>query len=365
MTAPLLRSLPVVLLAACASRGQDPADQPPAAIPSAGPQRVNSPWPIKTRAHLDLWLHGFAMIQDDTTQVPLFKPGYREQMVVLKNGQNVSTLLDANREQLRARFGVNRDLIGAQFLALQFDNWDVMQQAIQYFLQAEGNPGRATNREVQNIIAVLANVFPAAADRDWLRSFLQSLRDEDARFYRAYWIQEQRDREGVILRLDSLWERSIRPRLGRYLNNTQLARGEFFISLPLDGEGRTLTGGRNVITTNFPDTPAAAVEAIYVFVHEAIIPVSSVAVADNTTPNEKRAGLADRYTSSAAVLGGAMLLARVAPELVDGYARYYLRSARAASAGADAQAALARAFQLPAVIREAISRQLDLVLGGI
>ncbi|MEX2325471.1 MAG: hypothetical protein WD553_01660, partial [Gemmatimonadaceae bacterium] len=23
-------------------------------------------WPIRTREHLDLWLHGYAMIQDDT-----------------------------------------------------------------------------------------------------------------------------------------------------------------------------------------------------------------------------------------------------------------------------------------------------------
>ena len=360
------RVLLLLLVAGCASGGGPAPDAAPSAAEAgAGPQRVNSPWPIRTRAHVDLWLHGFAMVQDDTTQVPYFRPGYRERMVARKNSQNVATLLESNREQLRARLAVNRDLVGAQFLALQFENWDVMQQAIQYFLVAEGNPGRASNPEIQNVIATFASIFPAAADREWLRTFVLSLRDEETKFYRAHWLAEHRDRERVILRLDSLWENDVRPKLTRYLNNTQLQRGEFLLSMPLDGEGRTLTGARTVITTTYPETPDAAIEAIYVFMHEAIIPVSSVAVNDNTTPAEKRAGLAERYTSAAAVIGGGMLLERIAPELAPGYARYYLRSTAAGTVGADPEAALARTFQLPAVIRDAMSRQLDLVLGGI
>jgi len=359
-------SLALLLAALACAGGQQPArDAPPAAAQTPGPQRVNSPWPIKTRAHVDLWLHGFAMIQDDTTQVPYFRRGYRDQMVVLKNQQNVTTLLDEHRAALRARLGVNRDLVGSQFLALQFETWDVMQEAIQYFLQAEGQPGRVSDRALQNVIAGLASIFPAAADRDWLRTFMLALRDEEARFYRAYWLQQQRDREPVLLRLDSLWENTYRPKLTRYLTNTQLVRGNFYLSIPLDGEGRTITGGQTTIAVTFPETRDAAVEALYVFVHEAIIPVSSVAVNDNTTPNEKRTGAAERYTSAAAVVGGAMLLRRLAPDLLDGYARYYLRAANAPSTGSDPESALGRTFSLPDIIREAMGRQLDVVLGGI
>jgi hypothetical protein len=69
--------------------------------------------------------------------------------------------------------------------------------------------------------------------------------------------------------------------------------------------------------------------------------------------------------SAGLVRGGALLLAKIAPELVDGYARYYLRSANVASTAADPRAALAAAFPLPDNIVQAITRQLDIVLGGI
>jgi hypothetical protein len=49
---------------------------------------------------------------------------------------------------------------------------------------------------------------------------------------------------------------------------------------------------------------------------------------------------------------------------VDGYARFYLRAAGVSTTG-DAQAALVREFPLPDLIREAINRQIDAVLGGI
>ncbi|MFN2398072.1 MAG: hypothetical protein ABR543_05420 [Gemmatimonadaceae bacterium] len=331
------------------------------------PERVNSTWPIKTRAHVDLWLHGFAMLQDDTTQVPYFRRGYRNQMVTLRNRANVITQLETNRDRLRARFAINRDLIGAQFLALYFGSWESMEGGIQLFLDAEGDPRRASNQTAQQIIATFGATFPSPADRDWLRLFFLSLREENDKFYRTYWLQQQRDRAPVVTRLDSLWETIHRPKLQRYLNNTQIEAGTFLLSLPLDGEGRTITGGRetNTIAVSFPETPAAAVEAIYVFAHEAIIPVSSVAVSDNVTPTEQRAGLGDRYTANAAVLGGAMLLKRVAPELLSGYSSYYLRAANAPSAVADPMAALERAFPLPDTIRSAIDRQLEIVLGGI
>jgi hypothetical protein len=58
------------------------------------------------------------------------------------------------------------------------------------------------------------------------------------------------------------------------------------------------------------------------------------------------------------------MLQRAAPELADGYARYYLRSARLPVTG-DPMAALAAAFPLPDAIRDAIQRQIDVVLGGI
>ena len=43
--------------------------------PTAEPASPSVIWPVKTREHVDLWLHGFAMLQEDTTFVPFFKCG--------------------------------------------------------------------------------------------------------------------------------------------------------------------------------------------------------------------------------------------------------------------------------------------------
>src|SRR4030081_379249 len=69
--------------------GAGPADQ------TAG--APNAVWPIKTREHVDLWLHGYALLQEDTTFVPFFRRGDSTNMIVLKNRANVVTQLDANR----------------------------------------------------------------------------------------------------------------------------------------------------------------------------------------------------------------------------------------------------------------------------
>ncbi|MDQ3809391.1 MAG: hypothetical protein M3336_03785, partial [Chloroflexota bacterium] len=270
-----------LLLAGCASGRQPARDQGQAAPDELSTQeRVTSAWPVKTRHHVDLWLHGFAMVQDDTTLVPYFRRGYRERMTALKKQANVVTQLDMNRDRLRSRFAANRDLVGGQFLALYFSSWDEMQQAIELMLRAEGDPRRTRDQQAQAVVAMLASLFPTSADREWLRLFTTSLRDENDKFYRTHWQQVQRDRAPVVARLDSLWEYTYRPKLQPYLNNTQLAAGDFLLSLPLGGEGRTVTGGKqaNMVATAFPETRDGVIEAIYVFAHEAISPVASVAV---------------------------------------------------------------------------------------
>lgn len=355
------------LLAACGGGSQTPAPAPAPANPSGVVTNTSAPWPVKTREHLDLWLHGFAMLQQDTTRVPLFRRGYRDAMVVEKNRRGVTTLLDQNRDRLTTRFAVNRNLIGAQFAALYFGSWEEMQRGIDLFLQAQGDVGRARDPQQQQIIAFFAASFNSQADRDWLDLFAKSLADERDKFYHDYWISEQRSRGPVLAAVDSIWQKTYRPKLQTYLSRTQQESGDFILSLPLDGEGRTVSGGKrqNIVALTFPDTPANAIDAIYVFTHEVLGTLSATAISDNITPAERREGLADRMSSAAAVRGGAILLQRAAPELADGYARYYLKAAGVAFPGGDAQAALAAAFPLDARVRDAIEAQIKSVYAGI
>jgi hypothetical protein len=92
--------------------------------------------------------------------------------------------------------------------------------------------------------------------------------------------------------------------------------------------------------------------------------VASAAIADNVTPAEQRSGAASRYEQSAAVRAGALLLERTIPAVVPGYMRYYLQAAGRAAPN-ESRAAFASAFAVPDAVRDAISRQLDVILGGI
>ena len=323
-------------------------------------------WPVKTREHVDLWLHGFALLQEDTTFVPFFKRGYSTNVIVLKNRANVVTQLDANRDRLRVRLVANPQLINAQFVPLSFPNWTTLSQAVNLFIRADGDPRAASSQEQANMLAFLAAYFPSAADRDWVRLFVQSMNDESTRFYHSYWTQQQRERSNVLELVDTLWQRTYRPPMQRFLNNTQLAQGEILLSLPLNGEGRSLTSGKqaNTLTVTFPDRPNDAVEAIYVIAHEAVSGIASVAVSDNITPEQRRTGLGERYQSAAAVCGGALLLERTSPAILDGYMRYYLRAVNR-PVGANVRTTFISTFTIPDTIRDALTRQLDVVLGGI
>ncbi|HUF30767.1 MAG TPA: hypothetical protein VMM77_08860 [Gemmatimonadaceae bacterium] len=351
---------------ACASGGSAPAT-------SAGPdpgnvERVNSPWPIATRMHVDLWLHGFAMLQSDTTLIPYFERGYSSSMEAFKRRANVSTQLDLNAEQLRARMAINPSIINAQFLALQASSLDNLLGAAELFLRAEGVASRSGDRATQLAIATFAQYFPTAADREWLRMFLIAIRDENDRFYRSYWLARQQDLSPVLTRVDSLWESHVRPKLQGYLGNSRSGTGTMLLSLPLNGEGRTLTGStrtNNLIAVGFPDSLSQVDEAFYVFAHEAILRIAQTAVDDNTTPVEKRDGLNDRYLSAAAVRGGLLLLERTLPEMAAGYMRYYLLSAGRPVPATTVRDAFEQTFPLPQQIFDAVESQLASVMGGI
>src|SRR5687768_17076655 len=310
----------VAVLTACASVGGTPSGSTDPSGTAGQTSPAPTEWPVRSRQHVDLWLHGFAMIQDDTTQVPYFRRGYKAEMQDLKRRSNATSQLDANIGNLRNRIAVNSALVNAQFVPLYFESLDDMLRALDIFERSDGNPRAAGNQETAEIIAILAGYFPLPLDREWARLFAQSIRDENSRFYRAYWDQQQRERAVVLTEVERMWQNTYKPRLQRFLNNTRQAGGEILLSLPLNGEGRTLTAGnrQNTTAVTFPMRTSDAAEAIYVVAHEIVGSEVRTAVEDNVTPTDRRAGLADRYIAAGAVRAGLILLQKVAPELVDG-----------------------------------------------
>lgn len=348
--------------AACATTGGSPST-----VESGGgsqPGATGRVWPVLTREHVDLWLHGYAMLLRDTSRVPVFRRGYRERLEDVKRQRNVSTQLDANRARLQERFALSAGLVNGQFLPLYFANFDQMKQMIDLFIRAEGNPNAASDPAVRQFLIVLASSFGNAGDREWLRLFTQAVDDERRQYYADYWRAENGARLAHVRAADSLWQGTYRARFSRFLNNTQQENGDFILALTLGGEGRTVnfSSRQNAVAATMPESDPR--EAIYVLAHEITNGIVSTAVNDNITPTEQRSGAGARLVLTGTVRAGAMLIQRVAPELLAGYTRYYLAQAGMSTTG-DINARLVSAFPLPDNIREAIDRQLEVVLGGI
>jgi hypothetical protein len=324
---------------------------------------------VKVREHVDLWFHGFALIQDDTSAVPLFDRGYRERMTVLKNSRALYTPFDSAQEFLAAQLRARPNLNGAQFLALYFGTWEELVQAFDYIFKAEGDPRRASNRDVQTIILLLGEYFPRPADREFARRFVLALQGESREFHRQWWLGERRARESGLTAADSLWQRSWRPAMQRFLNHSQQASGDIILSLTLGGEGRALPAGKtaNQFALAWPRAAAGAEHLLFAFAHEAIVSTAQAAVNDHLTPAEQRSGVGAQYGSAGLVRGGALLVERIAPGMGARYARWYLAQMGRDQPADDASALaeLAAAFPMRPEMLETIQRQINLAFAGI
>ena len=353
---------------AIAQQTSRPARTDPHTDASIIPESQTRTWPVKTREQVDLWLHGFTLLDEDSSAVPLFHQGYRDAVTVAKNKINLLTQLDVNIDRLRERGKTNRLLTSAQFIPFYFSSTTEMRTTIDHFLATNGDPTSVGSRTEGMQFAVLGSYFQTAADRMWLSLFANCLWDEQAKFFHAYWVQQQRARANVIDSVQALWQFTVRPRLQRFLNNTQQRNGDILLSLPIGAEGRTITSSGTIPTTIsvfFPERPSDALQAIYVIVHEIVSAATTAAITDHVTPTEQRNGIpADRLSTIASVRGGLILMEKFLPEFADGYARYYIQSA-GRTPHDNPRAQLAALFPLPDAIRDAIVQQIDVISCGI
>lgn len=330
------------------------------AQPTAGTR-----WPIKTREHVDLWLHGFAMVSTDSGKIPLYRRGYRESLIVARNSASAITDLDANADVLGTALRTRPNLIGAQFLALEFSTWTELSGALDAFVKADGDPRRASGASAQ-LVARVGSIFRTRDDRDFARRLLAGLVSEREKFHHQWWVAETRRRDAALAALDSIWQGRIRPALQSFLNHTQQGDGELILSTVLEAEGRTITNDkrRNTVVVGFPESPERASDAIYCLLHELVGPLTLAAVEDNVTPSQKRSGVADAYQSISLVRGGAILAARLGADVASGYMAFYLRATGAPTTG-DVPGDFARAFPLPESMLSSIERQVAIAFTGI
>jgi hypothetical protein len=324
-------------------------------------------WPVKQREHVDLWLHAFALITNDTATVPLFARGYRDHVTVVKNSRNIYTGLDSVRQVLASTLISRPELQGTQFLALYFGTWEEMRQAFEYFFIATAETPRAQSEAVKPIVEFLRAAFPRAEDRAFARTLIGGVEAERAAFHHAWWLEEQRAANPVFARADSLWQSTWRPAIQRYLNHTQQQSGDLILARTLGGEGRAVPAGKSAsqYAVAWPRTIDSVDVVLFTFVHEAASAVANVAINDNLTPVQQREGAGARLASAGLVRGGAILLQRIDPALAERYARYYLSQMGRPVPGTGALAALEAAFPMPEEMIASMKRQVEAAFGGI
>lgn len=356
------RGIAVALLSAAACT---PAH---AQLRGATAQVPNGPWPIKVREHVDLWLHGFALVTNDTAQVPLFRKGYRDSLVVLRNMAQAASRLDTVAPALQQTLAATPPLVNGQFYALHFTNYASLRISLQQLTQAKGDVRAVRDRDLQQRVALAASYFGTDVMREFAEQLSVGLESESQRFHHANWLDMQRRRGPVLARADSLWRTAWFPRLAGFLRGTGQRNGEIIVSPVVEGEGRTIVtdpaAGPSMVVTLPPSLDRTA-EVLYGIVHEAVGALAAAAVTDNITPRQKRAGAGDRLQSAAAIRAGALVLQRTLPGELDGYARFYLKVLGKPAPSGNALAALEAALPLPQDVLDTMAKQLDLYLGGL
>ncbi|MDQ2766989.1 MAG: hypothetical protein M3Y30_07510, partial [Gemmatimonadota bacterium] len=233
------------------------AEAEPAPAPPSISQEVigQTPWPVKTRYVVDLWLHGYAMLVVDTSRAPLFRRDYRDAMIVAKNSKNILTQLDQNAALLQHGLRVNPRLIEGARLALREGSWEEMGNDIAAFLT--GGVDSASGKKRQSILSTwktaphasaettsmeqaLGAIYRTDADREWLKVFALSLTDEHSKFYEQYWREQQRALRPSLAAVDTQFSQRYLKQLRSYLRGVQLQTGEIVLSLPLGGEGQSI-----------------------------------------------------------------------------------------------------------------------------
>ena len=194
------------------------------------------------------------------------------------------------------------------------------------------------------------------------RSFALSLTDEHSKFYEQYWREQQHALRPTLAAVDTQFSQRYLKQLRSYLRGVQLPTGEIVLSLPLGGEGQSILQGQHSIAIGFPDVADSSLDAVYEFAHEAVATLAEQAVRERISPAEFRAGVSAQLLSPAKVRGGAMLLQRAIPELVNGYERHYLAIAHVPATGGDVDSVFVRAFPLRQAIIDGMDQRLDEVL---
>lgn len=348
-----LTAATVAMLAGCGGAGAPASDAP-------APLAVDE-WRFGVEPHIALWYHGLALARvgvDDAAPVPIYRSGYAEEADAARRRLGGgSSPFARDPAALGARLAAAGAADGMQFLPLYFDSWTRLQQSVDVWRQASGDPNRVSG-EAAAVVAFLSTRFPNASQRAAVVEWVGALESERTAFFDAWWREAQPST--LAAEADALWRR-LQPDLTAFLRYTDASSGRITLTPSLRGEGRLEMGRGIAVAAVGGRAGDDASHVVGRIIHELSYSLAAEAVRDAVAPARIREIGEDVLVARAAVRGGAMVLERVAPDLVAAYTADYLRAA-----GADpARSTLIRQFPLPDELVEPLESSVRLATAGI
>ncbi|HUF11990.1 MAG TPA: hypothetical protein VMN78_02695 [Longimicrobiales bacterium] len=339
--------------AACG--GASPAD--PGAPAPAG---INE-WRFGVDEHIALWYHGLALArvgEEPGAAVPIHRSDYDDVVTqARRRGVGGSSPFAADPTAFGDRMEAAGVADGLQFLPLYFGSWPQLAQAVDLWARAEGDPNRVA-AEAGPVVAFLSSRFPNATQRRAVAGWVQALETERTEFFGGWWRETQPT--SLAAEAEALW-RGRQPSLIHFLRYTDAGSGRVSLTPALRGEGRVEAGRGVAVAAVGGRTGEDARVIIGRVIHELSYAIAAEATRDAVAPARIREIGEDVLVARAAVRAGALVLERLAPDLVAPYRDDYLRAA----AAEPARTTLAQQFPLPAELVEALESSVTLATAGI
>lgn len=350
--------LAAMWLAACATTKGIPEGP---VFPELRPGR----WAVRHSAPVDLWYHGLAIVGfGRDAPLPLYGPDYADMIRAVKEAAGVyPSALDRQAETFRLRFERDRAFQSLHFGALHFRTVGEMDEVVGMVVEGGGKAQQLSDPRLALAAQWFASSFPRRAQRELLGRWVDALREEWNAFYFDYWERLNGELASQVQALDARWNSAYGPRLGALLSYLLLDEGTIFVVPALGPEGRSFPLDRreNWIAVAWDPERDSPDAPLHRAVREICFAFSSDVVTESTTQEEQRTEGA-RFDAMAAVRAGAIVLERVAPDLVPGYRDTFVR---AVGRSGDTEAEFAAAFPLPDRVVDGLERRVDFLLSGL
>ncbi len=324
-----------------------------------GPRASTAGWTMISRAHVDLWFHGLAVIGfDQDGELPLYSPDYVAKVRAAKEEMGIyPTVLDSLAERLLEDFGEDQAFQNFHFVPLYFPNADreSMFRGLRAVADRRFRDTTVVGPDNRAGVRWGAIEFEDRGVRGTLRRFLDALDNEWDVFFSDYWQREIALEPGDVSDIERRWDEDLAPAIAGFLGDQGLKAGIALVSPVLGPEGRLVQGDAfrgisDAVAVWYPDRDAPDASAF------AVVRELCFSIIDGSVINPRTVRGEDPETMSgrAAVHCGSLLLDRADAGLAERYQHLFLRALGADTAEAAVTAAFEDQYAVPDPVLTAI-----------